>query len=295
MECSYVRTVGSTSCKPAICHPGYYLNGPLGECQPCSVGTYQPYSNISLSSCYPCHPGMILTRTRSCIIRLFIDMIFNIGTYESQSGSSLCSLCGIESYQPSYGSAACLYCATVTLSTQIGATICHSNVTINTCNHGEYLNIESCVSCPIGRYQPYSSVALTECYYCQPGSYSSTIGGGNCTSCSIGSYQSSYGQTSCVSCSSVTTFGSLSCPSINITTCGTGQYLDEINNQERCEWCPAGSYQPFTQSRLPSCLSCPPGMDNLYTFMLTPFVHLILMLTITYVICYVMTWSDIMQ
>ncbi|KAK3591334.1 hypothetical protein CHS0354_028441 [Potamilus streckersoni] len=249
-----------------VCLEGFFFN-PLGFCQVCAIGTYQPSSGQT--SCIVCQSGTTTLQTGS-ISSTQCVAICNSGFFRTTSGN--CQACPIGTYQPSTEQSLCISCPSGTTTNQVASTSQAQCVGI--CSAGFFINtLGNCQACPIGSYQPSSG--QSSCISCQSGTTTLQTGSsfssqciaicsagffintlGNCQACSIGSYQPSSGQTSCILCQSGTTTlqtGSSS-SSQCIAICNSGFFRNTNGN---CQSCPVGTYQPSTEQT--SCISCPSG------------------------------------
>ncbi|ELP91763.1 protein serine/threonine kinase, putative [Entamoeba invadens IP1] len=135
----------------------------------------------------------------------------------------------------------------------------------SSCLAGFYLDVDTCVFCPIGYYCPLDGIKIPcnpgnysdirghiYCKLCPAGTYSIELGSTNCDTCPFGSY-SLIGATFCTACTSST------CDSCSSTTgkclscsVGCGFVSDGI-----CKACEAGY---FSLGGTASCSKCPTNL-----------------------------------
>jgi hypothetical protein len=114
------------------------------------------------------------------------------------------------------------------------------------CTTGEYLQGNSCLKCPEGKYsQVEGAISATTCVYCPAGKFQGETGKSVCTDCVAGTT------------SADTTDGGWSWHFVFCWNCNAGTYS---NTGGSCLTCDAGKYQPDTRST--GCLNCPAGKYN---------------------------------
>ncbi len=110
-------------------------------------------------------------------------------------------------------------------------------------SHCTWLDDGTCFWCPVGTYNPVSTLN-TACLNCPTGTYSSGTGASACTACEVGKYNSMTGVSVCTSCPSGSSVGTGS-TNANQCTCGQGVYsYTQIPNM--CVPCRAGAYNTIS-------------------------------------------------
>lgn len=270
------------------CLPGTYQNA-VGQpaCIDCLAGTFQPNSGAYL--CYNCPTGTYqnATKATSC---LSCPAGYSPGVGTGAEGQAYCGACPPGTFNNMLvGTNQCFSCPTGTYNANYNSTTCqacpagfvpgalttgvqNNGATHCTpCSPGTYKTVaasgDSCLSCPIGWYQPSpaasscmqcppgtgnSATGQTTCTLCQPGTFSSgdNIIGGACTPCPAGHVSGFYGANNCTKCPSGFTNDAAKTTCI---ACQIGQY----GRDGLCADCPVGTYQPLTGQT--TCLRCPAG------------------------------------
>ncbi|ESO93387.1 hypothetical protein LOTGIDRAFT_119662 [Lottia gigantea] len=129
------------------------------------------------------------------------------------------------------------------------------------CNIGEYQDQSGqtqCKSCPIGETtKDIGSTSITD-YLCKLGEELSVTG--ECVKCPKGSYRDDLDQEYCQACPygwSTSDVGSTSISQCTVAHCQRGEYLNEDNT---CELCEKGTYQPNRGQT--SCIACGRGLTT---------------------------------
>ena len=161
-----------------------------------------------------------------------------IGTYTSQNGTAVCTLCPRGRYGISEGGisadVACKNCSSGSFAPADGSDTCSACPPGTVCEdegmkryylcspgtYNQYSNQTQCVNCPVGRYQPLEGSAVcepcdagkylnligrggtsaSECAACEAGKFASSVGSSSCTQCPDAHYTSEVGQTECKRC-----------------------------------------------------------------------------------------------
>jgi len=232
----YFETSGATSqfaCKGC---PGGFFQESRGAaaCKECSAGRYE--NDLPGGANQQGSTGTLVIETSTTY---GCTQVCQPGTYQDQTGQSVCKDCGAGKYSTVTEAATntCQSCPTGKYSSSLGA---------NSAN--------MCISCPAGRYQTQEGASSeSDCLYCPVGKYSQS------------------GKNECISCDPRKVTGVLTgATNCNFATCSNG-YLSE--GRANCEKCPEGEYLNYDggdstckqcSSQLPrsngtSCYRCLPG------------------------------------
>ena len=221
------------------CPPGYA--GDWYNCTICPVGSY---SLGEVDTCTDCDPGTYQDETGQTLC----DPC-PVGTSENETGSALCDDCACGHVQPSTGQTECDPCAVGSYQDSTGQTSC------TPCAVGTSQDATgqcSCDPCAAGTSQ--DETGQSTCDSCACGYVQPSTGQSSCDPCAIGTYQDSTGQTTCIPCAvgtSQSQTGQCTCD-----PCACGHSQDETG-QGSCDACLAGTYQDSTGQT--SCIPCAVG------------------------------------
>jgi hypothetical protein len=205
----FLPTVPSNCVEQTItnCPPGYTVSD-LGECIPCSIGSYSSgghdatcqfcsagrYSSITGSSaCVDCSEGKRSNGGTGGII--------GGGSVGGADGSTDCVDCEIGKFSSTSSSitGTCTLCVPGQYTNKVGSKKC------KLCDSGQYDSkgelgggSTQCTHCATGKYASDEGALL--CSSCTPGTYASTTGNSYCTKCHLGQYADSKLSTSCKKC-----------------------------------------------------------------------------------------------
>lgn len=266
---------------PQLCPDGYYsVGGQVTSCTACSQGYYCPdktvasevpcpdgsYSNAGQKSCTMCPAG------EACpTVVGYSPQPCNAGFY-STGGLSECTECPAGSYCPdadqlplrcpagyysSDGASQCTICPA-------GSSCVDPSQTPQQCGVGTYalagsISCKVCsggVVCGLGATSPLDGTICPEGAYCPPGTAQPV-------ECPVGTYGTSEGQSelqdACTSCPAgkICEAGSTS---VSLSDCDPGYYCPTGTRFSDEFPCPAGTYNPNTDSSsINDCLNCPAG------------------------------------
>lgn len=246
---------GVAASRCTLCNPNQYSSAGAVVCMNCPVGRV---SDTGAAVCTPCRPGTYwLPNSRSgasCVP-------CNAGSFQPNSGATLCPQCAVGMFRATPGAIACTNCPAGTFSSALGATQCTpcsagwfcqqpktfprvgTSVPLQ-CAPGKFSATPgqtSCTDCPAGRF---AGLAATVCTPCSVGWANSRTGRWVCDECEAGSFAPAVG----------TAAACTQCP------VGKFQLKERMGS---CDDCAAGMFKPTVGKG--SCLWCPPGTENLLT------------------------------
>lgn len=266
---SFTGTVapGSSDLTECVCQPGYTME--MGVCVPCESGTYK--RDFSNSACAACPIGTYNPHeAANSPVFCSTCPVGTVAEAEQLMHLEQCEQCPVASYYQRVNNVSvCVSCPPYSISPQgsLHITQCEclpgffraANDTCAPCSPGSTKNATgdmpctlclpgtfeprsgavaaSCVSCPIGTYQPMEGAAnISDCIACPPDSYgtsSSATSVDTCLSCpeNTSSLSGSYSDMQCV--------------------CKEGYYADDTG----CVPCPTGFYKDVAGDIL--CTMCP--------------------------------------
>ncbi|KAK7498509.1 hypothetical protein BaRGS_00010169, partial [Batillaria attramentaria] len=208
------------------CPPGQELTED-GGCTECPIGFYKPSSE---TLCGPCDIGLVTNFTGA----------------DSQDD------CNVADNQPGYYRQ-------------------RPDVTVNApCPIGTYQPDKwqyDCISCGGDRYRTdrVAAVSASECRFFCPAGQERVGTEDQCKPCDVGFYRTGDNPySSCALCPNNTrtlTTGSITVADCDIYKCPAGQR--PASNQEVCEYCPRGTYQPLNDQT--DCIQCPGAKQDTRT------------------------------
>jgi hypothetical protein len=253
----------------AICPAGTFLmqvdapsvSSPTGNriCYSCTGGRYSPDGVVGLASyddCYLCPLG------KSSPVFEYYQRILLISSTSPQTTCHSCpqgTYAALDTIDWTFRAGdstipACKVCPAGSYTNQAESTSCHL------CPFGKTSQAfaSACVDCAPGNFSneaidTLSSFVTSQCYACQPGTYSPNPGSTLCLECQPGSYSSQTSTSACVLCP-VGTFSQDVGANSSSTCRPCNQGKVSARGSIACTDCPEGSFAANGQ-----CLLCPHG------------------------------------
>lgn len=272
-------------------------------CQNCPAGTYVVAAGASACTrcvagkvgtavgaltesptCASCTPGTFagsagLTTCSNCTVS---------GTYQPNSGGSVCPACPSGTYQSGTAQQICMACRegkfnsitgrtteNACLNCAVGTFALYSFSQCTRCAAGSYAEgtaMSACVACETGKFQSGSGFGVcllcqegrfqnatqqTVCRLCPTGSSQPSQGQATCLLCARGLFQSLTGKTECDICPAASATNNLGASVCSVCSAGKAQSL---TGQSACITCGPGQHQPATNTT--GCIDCIAGRFN---------------------------------
>ncbi|KAK7452812.1 hypothetical protein BaRGS_00039696, partial [Batillaria attramentaria] len=263
------ETEGSTSsqdCKRVCAEGQYYDSNGIDDCAYCPIGFYQ--SQPGLFYCFPC-PVDKTTRQPGATSEAVCYNACPPGQELTEDGG--CTECPIGFYKPS-SETLCGPCDIGLVTNFTGADSQDDcNVADNQPGYYRQRPDETQFApCPIGTYQPdkwrYDCISCGGDRYRTDRMAAERVGTEDqCKPCDVGFYRTGDNPySSCALCPNNTrtlTTGSITVADCDIYKCPAGQR--PTSNQEECEDCPRGTYQPLNDQT--GCIQCPGAKQDTRT------------------------------
>ena len=197
--CSYIAGWGESCADPSACVAGTFsFDGKGGgadrACQPCPPGTYA--GSAGSYTCTHCAAGKFKA---SAGVNTACDDC-EAGKHKASTGINIaCDECGAGKYSAAQGSSECTGCTAGKYKALAGV-----NTACDNCGAGKYSTspsastaVSACFDCAPGSF---SSAGSSGCSKCAPGKVAPALGAPTCDQCQQGKFAVSTGSVSCASC-----------------------------------------------------------------------------------------------
>lgn len=190
---------GATECTLCVANSYASFDG-SSECLPCPIFTET--AGVLGSTRCSCALGYVASVTDTCVPCLS-------GYFQLDHGG-MCRACAAGTYTPnpaSYGPLACLLCEIGTFASTSGQSSCsfcgpnsenfQRGSVVCFCVMGTGLELNDCLPCAPGYYQPSHSLY---CIACPAGYFNNQTKSSNCSQCAVGMYSDSPKSVECLDC-----------------------------------------------------------------------------------------------